>query len=264
MIPLLQVIDAHFSYGRQAILQGISLSLQRGAMTALLGPNGAGKSTLIRLLIGHLHGQGKILWEDRPLHRWRRRELARRVAYLPQSPAFDPGQKVSEVLRMGRAPYWGAFGLESEHDLAVVGQVAKLLELEDLLDRPMDQLSGGQRQRVFIGRCLTQEPAALLLDEPNTYLDLRHQVDLLKLLRTLVRQRQLAVLMASHDLNLAGQYADQLLLMSQGRIVRQGTVQEVLEPQVLRLVYGLDMERIDRADRPPLVFPVHISSSEIL
>jgi iron complex transport system ATP-binding protein len=158
-------------------------------------------------------------------------------------------------LRLGRSPYWHAFGLETDHDLDVVEQVAELLELKDLLRRPMEQLSGGQRQRVFIGRCLVQEPRALLLDEPNTFLDLRHQVDLLRILRRLADQRNLTILMASHDLNLAGAFADRLTLLSQGRVVITGSPGDVLQSDTLEKVYGVAMQRIDRPGQTPVVVP---------
>jgi ABC-type cobalamin/Fe3+-siderophores transport system ATPase subunit len=136
----------------------------------------------------------------------------------------------------------------------VIAETADLLELTDLLPRPLDTLSGGQRQRVFVGRCLAQQPRALLLDEPGTYLDLKHQVDLLKLLRRLANEQQLAVLMASHDLNLAGQFADELVLMKDGQIAARGPYDAVLQPTLLQDVYGLPMERITSGERV-LVFP---------
>src|SRR5205085_815914 len=206
MDPLLEADNLSFAYGERPVLRGVSLRLGAGEVVALLGPNGSGKSTLIRALLGQLPAAGSMKWEARPVNNWSRRELARRVAYLPQSPAFEPEQRVADVLRTGRAPYWGAFGLESARDLRVVIEVADLLGLTDLLDRPMGHLSGGQRQRVFVGRCLVQEPQALLLDEPNTFLDLRYQVELGRLLTRLSRERGIGVLMASHDLNLAGAF----------------------------------------------------------
>src|SRR5204863_2343542 len=123
-----------------------------------------------------------------------------------------------EVLRLGRAAYWGAFGIESPRDAEIVREIATLLELGDLLNHRMDELSGGQRQRVFVGRCLVQEPAAMLLDEPSTFLDLRHQVELCALLKKLSRERNIGVLMASHDLNLAGGFCDRLMLLHDGAI----------------------------------------------
>ncbi len=192
------------AYGDRVALREASVSLDAGQVVGLIGPNGSGKSTLIQALLGHVRASGRISWQGKDIRDWRLRELARLVAYLPQSPRHEPGQTVAEILRLGRAPYWGAFGLESSADERVTLEVARLLGLEELLDRPMEQMSGGQRQRVFIGRCLTQEPAALLLDEPNTFLDLKHQIALWRLLRDLADKKNLAVLLASHELNIAG------------------------------------------------------------
>lgn len=244
MTPLLQARGLNFAYGAKAVLHDLSLELAAGQVVTLIGPNGSGKSTLIKCLCGLLHASGEIRIRDIPLARWRRRMLARTIAYLPQNPSYEPGDLVLDVLRLGRACYWTAFGLESEHDLKTVSAIADLLELTDLLSRRMDELSGGQRQRVFIGRCLVQEPALLVLDEPNTYLDLKHQVDLLKLLQQLAHERQLSILMASHDLNLAGAFADGMLLMCDGRLIARGTPQEVLQAPTISQAYGLAMQQL--------------------
>ncbi|MDB5173423.1 MAG: transporter [Phycisphaerales bacterium] len=255
MTSLLQSENLSFSYGDRPILRGVALRLAPGEVVALLGPNGSGKSTLLRCLLGHLPASGTIIWEQRSLADWRRRDLARRVAYLAQSPAWEPEQRVSDVLRMGRSPYLQAFGIESPRDVEVVGQVARALGLADFFDRRMHALSGGQRQLVFLGRCLVQEPRALLLDEPNTFLDLRHQVDLGHRLKDLAKRQGIAVLMASHDLNLAGMFADRLLLLEVGTIAADGPPEEVLRPELLSRVYGLPMERIERTDGKVYVFP---------
>jgi iron-chelate-transporting ATPase len=240
----------------RAVLRSVSLSLAAGEVVALLGPNGSGKSTLLRCLLGQLPAAGgTVAWDGKPARDWRPRDLARRVAYLPQAPAWDAGQSVRAAVALGRAPYWGAFGVESARDAAVVGEAAAALGLADLLDRRMDELSGGQRQRVLLGRCLAQEPAALLLDEPNTYLDLRHQVELATLLRRLAGERGIGVLMASHDLNLAGAFADRLVLLDGGAVAADGPVADVLRPDLLERVYGLPMDRLDRPGRPPVVVP---------
>ena len=180
---LLVAENVSFSYGATPVLRDVSITLAPGEVVALLGPNGSGKSTLIRALLGILHAEGRIDWDGRPLRTWKRRELARRLAYLAQSPAWDPEQRVIDVLRLGRAPYWRVFGLESAADVAAVADVIKMLDLADIQHRPLSDLSGGQRQRVFVGRALAQQPAALLLDEPDTFLDLRYQVELARLLR---------------------------------------------------------------------------------
>jgi iron complex transport system ATP-binding protein len=239
---LLHCTNLSFSYGGPPVLQGVSFSLSAGEVVALLGPNGSGKSTLLRCLLGQLPATGEILWDGKPLQNWPRRDLARRVAYLAQAQSYADSHRVSDVLRMGRAPYLQAFGLESPRDVQVVRDVAQTLSLTDLLNRQMDQLSGGQRQRVFLGRCLVQEPAVLLLDEPNTYLDLKHQVELGQLLRDLSRKKNLAILMASHDLNLAGQFADRIILLSDGKIAADGAAREVFRPELLTTVYGVPMQ----------------------
>jgi len=255
MDVLLQASALHFAYGAQPVLRGIDLSLRGGEVAALLGPNGTGKSTLIKILLGQLRAQGSVLWNGRPVQRWKSRELARLVAYLPQTPAYEPSQRVGEALRIGRTPYWGAFGVETHADIAAVAAVVELLKLGDLQHRRMDQISGGQRQRVFLGRCLVQEPLALLLDEPSTHLDLRHQVELCSLLRNLADQRHLAVLMASHELSLAASFADRLVLLEDGRAAADGPPQKVMDAELLSRVFGVRLRRCDAPGLPPLIAP---------
>jgi iron complex transport system ATP-binding protein len=238
------------------VLADVSLSLTPGRIVVLLGPNGSGKSTLLKLLLGHLQASAGIVeWDGRSARAYRPPELARSVAYLPQTPGHEPGQTVAEVLRAGRTPHLGPFGTESPRDLQVVRDTADLLDLTDLLDRPLEELSGGQRQRVFLGRALAQEPRAFLLDEPSTFLDLRHQARLWELLRRLARERDLALLATSHDLNLSAAFADELLLLHEGRVVASGPPGDVLQPEVLSRVYGVVIERHDRPGKTPVVFP---------
>ena len=244
-MSLLQATNLAFSYGDRPVLRDVSVRLAGGEVVALLGPNGSGKSTLLRVLLGQLRAAGgEVLWDDRNVRGWPRRQLARRVAYLPQSPTAEPDQTVLDVLRNGRAPYWGAFGVESARDVQIVDQVAQQLGLHEFLGRPIGQLSGGQRQSVFVARCLVQEPAALLLDEPNTFLDLRHQVELIHLLKKLAKDRGLGVMMASHDLNLAGMVADRLVLLDKGVVAREGEPRTVLEPTLVSAVYGVGMRPV--------------------
>jgi iron complex transport system ATP-binding protein len=254
-MSLLSASNLAYSYGDQVALRDVSFSLRVGEILALAGPNGSGKSTLIKVLLGQLAASGEIAWDERPIAQWRRRELARFVAYLPQAPTHEPGQTVLDVLRLGRAPYWGAFGLESSADEAAIARVAHMLGLDSFLGRRMEQLSGGQRQRVFIGRCLAQQPKALLLDEPSTFLDLAHQVELCRLLADLARTENLAVLMASHELNVAAAFADRLMLLSNGAIAAEGTADAVLRPQVLEPVYGIAIARYQSEAGKPLVVP---------
>jgi len=252
-MTLLRADNLAFSYDDTPVLRGVSVSLAAGEVVALLGPNGSGKSTLLRCLLGHLPASGTIAWDDQLLAAWSPRDLARTAAYLPQTPLWDPAQSVREALSLGRSPYWGAFGLESLRDAHVLWRTAVEMELQELLARRMGELSGGQRQRVFLGRCLAQEPRAMLLDEPNTFLDLKHQVELARLLRRWAQQQGIGVLLASHDLNLAGLFADRLILLAGGRVMAEGAVADVLQPALLEQVYGIPMDRIDRDGKPPVV-----------
>jgi len=255
MSLLLQAQNLSFAYDEAAVLSGIELSLSGGKIVALLGPNGSGKSTLLKVLLGHLQGKGEITWRDRPLQSWRRRDLARVAAYLPQTATWEAAQTVADALRLGRAPYWGALGLESAEDEKVIRSVADSMELAPLLDRKMDELSGGQQQRVLVARCLIQQPQAMLLDEPDTFLDLKHKIDLCRLLRDLARAKGMGILMASHDLNLAAMFADEVILLSGGKIAAGGAPTDVLRPMILEKVYEIPMDRIDRENRAPILAP---------
>jgi len=250
------------------VLIDVSLSLAPGRITVLLGPNGSGKSTLLKLLLGHLRPQSGTITCDptpggvasatpnpRAIHIIPPIDLAKLLAYLPQTPAHEPGQTVAEVLSAGRTPYLGPFGTESPRDLQIVRETAALLDLTDLLPRPLEELSGGQRQRVFLGRALVQEPQAFLLDEPSTFLDLRHQARMWELLRRLAGERNLAICAASHDLNLSAAFADELLVLHDGAIVAAGPPHDVLRPDTLSRVYGIPIERHDRPGKTPVVFP---------
>lgn len=250
-MPLLDATNLSFSYGDQPVLRGVSVSLEKGEVVALIGPNGSGKSTLTKAVLGHVAATGSINWDGRPLAQWRRRELAQTVTYLPQTPTYDQDTTVHDVLRLGRSPYLGAFGIESTRDIQIVQEVAGQLGLTNLLGRSMDALSGGQRQRVFIGRCLVQQPSALLLDEPNTFLDLQHQAELVALLRSLATEG-IAVLIASHDLNLAAALADRFVLLKDGAVMATGSADEVLEPQRLSAVFATPLRRVD-AGYPAIV-----------
>lgn len=251
---LLSAQRVSFGYSTTLVLKDVSVRLAPGEIVGLLGPNGSGKSTLIRCLLGQLRASGDISWLDRPLPQWHSRELAKVVAYLPQAATFDPDQTVADVLKLGRAAYWGAFGIESERDLQIVADVARRLDLFDMLARPVGELSGGQRQRVIVGRCLVQQPKVMLLDEPSTYLDLRHQIDLARLLRSLAREG-IGVIAALHDLNLAAMLADRIVLLHEGTVVADAAPAEVLKPDLLEHVYGLPMEQFQRPGIPPIVIP---------
>ena len=212
-------------------------------MLGVIGPNGAGKSTLVRLLSRLLvPAGGEVRLNGRALAQWPRSAMARVLAVVPQDPELPPAFTTWEMVLMGRTPYLGWFGQESERDRAVARQAMEDTGTWHLSGRFVSQLSGGEQQRVVIARALAQEPQVLLLDEPTAHLDINHQVEMLNLISHLVRLRQLAALAIFHDLNLASQFCDQLLLLDKGRVAARGAPAQVLTPTVIQGAYGARVE----------------------
>jgi len=246
MTPALCCRDLSVRFGSRVALDRVTLSLGPGRLVALLGPNGSGKTTLLRALAGlTAPADGAVRLDGDDLAAVARRTIAQHVAYLPQAPTVIETQRVSELLLAGRLPHRGPLGFDTPRDVEIVRDLADRLELTELLDRRLGTLSGGQRQRAFIGRCLAQQPRVLLLDEPATYLDLRHQVELHRLLRRLADEQRLAVLLASHDFNLAATHCDGLVLLDDGRVVAQGDGETVLQPDLIERVYGVKVRRTE-------------------
>ena len=237
--PILSTSGLGVTLAGARIVQDASLTLSPGELVTLLGPNGSGKTTLIRAVLKLVaHDAGRIDW-----HGGMVTQLA---AYLPQSPTDVPGQTVGQAILAGRFAHRSRFDfVDRESDIVLVRTIAEQLDLAGLLDRPIDRLSGGQRQRVYLARCLAQQTPALLLDEPATFLDLRHQLELYRLLRSLAREQGKAVLMASHDLNLAAVHSDRMILLDGGRIVADGPPATVMDPELIERVYGVRMHRTD-------------------
>jgi len=253
-------LEAHqvtFSFNGTPVLDQVDLRLEAGRMIGVIGPNGAGKSTLVKLLSRLLTpAQGHVRLNGHSLARWRPAELARVLAVVPQSPQLPSTFTAWELVLMGRTPYMGWMGRESERDRAVARQAMEETGTHHLAHRLISQLSGGERQRVVIARALAQEPRILLLDEPTAHLDINHQVETLSLIGRLVRERELAALAIFHDLNLAAQYCGELVLLHRGRIVAQGAPEDVLTPPTLQRVYGAEVAvGAHPQNGLPVVFP---------
>ncbi len=231
-MSLLSARQISFSYTDAPTLSGVTLEVSPGSRRALIGPNGSGKTTLLRVLSGILSpSEGSIEWEGIDTRRYSRRELARRIALVPQELNVEFGLTVREMVMLGRTPHLHALGSPTRHDAQVVENMMGLTEIGGLGDRFVSELSGGEKQRVVIAMALAQEPQLLLLDEPTVHLDINHQVEILDLLVRLNRERGLTVLATMHDLNLAALYFDQLVLLKQGRILAAGAPAEVLSTE---------------------------------
>lgn len=255
-VPYIDVHDVGFAYcAATPVLQGLTFSILRGRLANVLGPNGSGKTTLLRILVGLLKAtRGEVRLAGTPLADFPRGALARRVAYVPQETASAAAFTVLETVLMGRSPHTGALGFETPADWRAAREALRLMDAEPFAERGLDELSGGERQRVIIARALAQEPDIILLDEPTAFLDIKHQQAIYRLLARLVRERSLTVLCVSHDLNLAAAWADDLVLMSAGRVAAAGSPAEVLRPEVLSPVYDTPLEvRLDEATGRPYV-----------
>jgi iron complex transport system ATP-binding protein len=238
----LRVEDVHFSYDGKEAVAGVTLEIERGRYVSLIGPNGAGKTTLVRLLSGVLQpARGKVEILGRDARSMSRLEIARHVAVVPQESGIIFPFTAEEVVLMGRFPHLGPYGFEGEEDFAVAREAMRLTETRHLADRPIQELSGGERQRVIIARALAQEADILLLDEPTAFLDIKHQVEITALVRRLKTERDLTVVAASHDLNLAAAFSDSLVLLKDGKVFASGAPDRVVREDVLSQAYGTDV-----------------------
>lgn len=225
------------------MLDGVTFSVGRGALVGILGPNGSGKTTLLKLLSGALTPLGgEIRLEGRPLVAWPRRALARRVAFVPQEthPSFD--FTVLDIVLLGRYPHLGTFALEGPEDLAIARAALEATGTAAFEERPFNTLSGGEKQRVAIASALAQNGDLLLLDEPTGSLDLGHQLEVAQLLRTLNRDRQITLVLTTHDLNFAAALCPELILLRDGRILGRGSTDTALTADTVRVLYDVEAD----------------------
>ncbi len=228
-------------YGGPVVIDALSLEIEPGSIVALIGANGSGKSTILKVLSRLLKpASGVVLLDGKAVSSWNSQELARTLAILPQVHAMPEDVLVRDLVFYGRYPYRFLRGNTAEQDKEAVRQALKLTRIEHLADRSMVHLSGGERQRVWLALSLAQQPKVLLLDEPTTFLDIRYQFEVMDVVRNLNEQLALTIVMVLHDLNHAARYAHRLLAVKDGRIVADGTPTQVLNPAVLRDVFGVD------------------------
>ncbi|RBY90573.1 ABC transporter ATP-binding protein [Blastococcus sp. TF02A-26] len=246
------------AYGERTVIEGLDLVVPAGRITAIVGANACGKSTLLRSMSRLLSPRaGQVLLDGRAVHRMPAKELARTLGLLPQSPIAPEGITVADLVGRGRHPHQGVFSRWSREDDAAVAAALEATHTTELADRAVDELSGGQRQRVWIAMALAQQTDLLLLDEPTTFLDVAHQVEVLDLLTDLNRTRGTTIVMVLHDLNLAARYADHLVALAGGRVHAVGTPAEVLTEDCVRAVFGLDSTVIvDPTSGAPLMLPL--------
>ncbi len=239
--PALEARNINFAYRTPAVVD-FSLSLVPGTITGIIGPNGSGKTTALRLLAGILKpASGEILLDGTtPLRTLARREVARKIAMVPQSAGDGSQLTVPEFAMRGRSPHLPRFGFESARDEEITMAALQMAQLSSHLDKRVCELSGGERQRLLLARALAQEPEILLLDEFTANLDVNYQVELMRLLARLTRERRISTLVVSHEIHLLAGFADRVALMSSGAIRCQGAVREVITENNLKTLFGLD------------------------
>ena len=254
----LHVKDVSVGYGERTVLDALNVDIKRGAVTSIVGPNGCGKSTLLRTMSRLLNPtKGEIVLDGKSIHDIPTRKLATQLGLLPQTPIAPDGIVVADLVGRGRTPHQGILGRWSQQDYDIVAEALETTGISDLAERSIDELSGGQRQRVWIAMALAQRTETLLLDEPTTYLDVKHQLDVLDLLTELNRDRGTTIVMVLHDLNLAARYSDELVAVSGGKVFAHGHPREVITKENVKSVFGIDSVIItDPVSDQPAVMPI--------
>ncbi|QBY02802.1 ABC transporter ATP-binding protein [Rhodophyticola sp. CCM32] len=256
--PLITVAGAAIGYGDALVFRDLSLSIPKGRVTALCGPNGCGKSTVLKAMRGMLPlSRGQVLLDQAPLPGWDAKALAREIAILGQAPSAPEEMRVSDLVALGRYSHRRAFSPLSPADQAAIAGAIHATDLTDLADRPIGSLSGGQLQRAWLAMVVAQEAPAIFLDEPTNHLDIAHALSVLALVRRLTQEAGKTVVIVLHDLNMAASVADRIVLFRDGVIKAEGTVAEVLTESMIRAVFDIDCQVLDRPGTDlPLVVPL--------
>ena len=245
--------DLKIGYDNTEIVQEISLTFEENKITTIIGPNGCGKSTLLKAITRIIpHHKGQILLDGEAISKLKTKELAKRMAILPQVAENPSGLTVGELVSYGRFPHQSGFGTLSTEDYDIIDWALKMTSTFDYKYRDVDQLSGGQRQRVWIAMALAQNTDIIFLDEPTTYLDMGHQLEVLNLLKKLNEEQNRTIIMVLHDLNHAARFSHHLVGLRDGKLVKQGTVEEVMQKDILAKLFDIDAEIVQdpRTNKP--------------
>jgi len=240
-MPVIDARNISFSYAAKPVMGNISFAIDEGQVIAVIGPNGSGKTTLLKIINGTLFPDaGQMLIDGKETGRWQRKEIAQKVAIVPQETAMIFPFYAEEIVLMGRFPHLGRYSFEDKKDYKIVHEAMEKTDTLAFADRRFSELSAGERQRVLIARALAQEPKVLLLDESTVFLDLKHQSQFLALLKQLNTEQQLTVIFVTHDINLAAQNADRIILLYSGEIYAIGKPAEVITAANIKEVYDVD------------------------
>ncbi len=255
---MISLKDINFSYNGDQVLRELSFVVEEGEFLGIIGPNGAGKSTLLKLLNRVLLPQsGEICLQGKPLDDYSRRRLAQIIGFVPQQFSAAFRFSVQEIVLMGRFPHQSAFGWESETDIRIAEEAMTATDCYHLRERDFFSLSGGEQQRVVLASALAQQPQILLLDEPTTALDLKHQLHFFRILQDLQREKKMTILTVTHDVNLAARFCRRILALKDGRMVADGAVKTVLTKEIVQTIYETPVEIVAHPrDGLPVILPV--------
>jgi iron complex transport system ATP-binding protein len=245
--------DLHIGYGDRLIIKNLNITIPDKKITAIIGSNGCGKSTLLKAITRIIaHQSGSVLLDGKEITKENTRSLAKKMAILPQTPEGAAGLTVGELISYGRFPYQSGFGRLTKKDYEIIDWALEVTGTADYKSLSIDTLSGGQRQRVWIAMALAQETDIIFLDEPTTYLDMAHQLEVLELLQKLNHEQNRTIIMVLHDLNQAARFADYIIALKDGEVVKAGISEEIIVPEVLREVFQIDavISRDPRTNKP--------------
>ena len=246
MSGFLETEKLSVGYDGKPLIRDVCLQVQRGKIVTLIGPNGSGKSTILKTIVGQLSKvSGTVLLEGAPMERCGQKEIAKRMAILMTERIHPELMTCYDVVSTGRYPYTGALGLLGKEDKRIVEESLELVHGRDMADRPFDAISDGQRQRILLARALCQTPEIIVLDEPTSYLDIRYKLELLTILKTMVREKNLAVLMSLHELDLAQRVSDTVVCVSGDRIDRMGPPEEIFSNDYISRLYHMEPGKYD-------------------
>jgi len=240
MDRFISIKELNWCYGEDKVLDAISLTLNKNGFYGIIGPNGSGKTTLLKNITRSLMTKkGTVFLNEKDITEFSNKELAKKISYVPQNTNLEFGFSVMDIVLMGRSPYLKRFQAESTHDIEIAKNAMYITNTWHLKEKNIGMVSGGERQRVIIARALAQQTDIMLLDEPVSQLDIQHQIEILEILKKLTEEKKLTVIMSLHDLNLAAQYCDKLILMDKGKIFKKGAPHEIIEEENIRMVYGM-------------------------
>lgn len=255
METIINCSDIGFSYNGTTVLNGITLSIESGKMLGILGANGAGKSTLLKILCGVLKPKsGRAVFSDQELSKMDRREIAKGIAYIPQDPMFAFPFTVREVVLMGRAPYIGRFEFEREGDIEIAQSALETVGIAHLENRLISEVSSGERQLASIARGLVQEPEIMILDEPATFLDVKHRTEIMNILKQLKEKKGISIIAATHDIFSSLFYFDEIIILKDGKILAEGRTDQVIKSEILSLAYEIEVV-VKKENGRVFVFP---------